>query len=148
METNHIYRVISELSEDYASQVLSLYKQAWWAKTRDIQDTLAIMKGSTCCFGLLDNTDKLVGFARVLSDYSAKAIIYDVIIDDTIRSKGLGILLLEAVLASSSCIDVAHVELYCKEEMIPFYVKLGFENITDEVRFLRLKKRRFGIIIL
>ena len=137
--TDHNHSLICDLPINYASQVLQLFRQAWWSKDRSIEDTIAVMHGSTACFGVLDKEGKLIVFARVLSDLVEKAMIFDVIVDESYKKQGLGTTMLTEVLKSKYCRNTRHIELYCKEEMIPFYNKLGFENITPTVKLLRKK---------
>ena len=42
-------------------------------------------------------TGRLVGFARVLTDFVYKALIFDVIVDAALRSNGVGRMLMDAV---------------------------------------------------
>jgi hypothetical protein len=38
--------------------------------------------------------------------------------------------------------QVAHIELYCKPELIPFYEQWGFSTTGSDVNLLRLQPRR------
>lgn len=126
-----------QIDHSFAKAVYSLYKQAWWCANRNVESTKAVIDGSTRCFGLLTSTGRLIAFARVLSDGIEKATIYDVIIDEPYRGKGLGKQILKGVLSSSCCKNVRHVELYCKEEMMDYYTTFGFADISANLRLLR-----------
>jgi len=128
------------VSADHARQVHKLYLQAWWADTRSLESTLAVMTGSQYVCGIWDSLEVLIGFGRVVSDGIEKATIYDVIIDEAHQGKGLGRLIIDHIKDSTFCRHTQHIELYCKPEMMPFYSKLGFVDITDEVRLMRLNK--------
>lgn len=102
----------------------------------------------------------IVGFARVISDRAVRSTLYDLIVDENHQGKGLGSKLLEAILSSNidgDDNDVDNVnssvsstfgsmELYCKEEMIPYYEKFGFGELLDDrsqnIRLLGWKKKK------
>ena len=59
-------------------------------------------RGSQICIGILDNDDNLIGFTRIISDFTYKVIIFDVIVSTTHRSNGLGQKLMSLVKAMRS----------------------------------------------
>ncbi|WP_417714868.1 GNAT family N-acetyltransferase [Pseudoalteromonas obscura] len=61
------------------------------------------------CVGIVG---ELVGFARVLSDFIYKAVIFDVIVAPDERGKGLGITLMELIKHHPKLNKVLHFELY------------------------------------
>ena len=134
------YKVVMPLTSKYADQVWRLYKQAWWALDRDLTSTIKVIEGSDLNVGILDKSDHLIGYARVITDGVEKTMIYDVIVDLQHQGKKVGRFIMDTILSAHACSSTKHVELYCKEEMKPFYAKLGFEDITTEVRLLRLIK--------
>jgi predicted GNAT family N-acyltransferase len=70
----------------------------------------------------------LVGYARVITDYVFKALIFDVTVDEAYWGNGLGRRLLDALVDHPELRRVKHLELYCLPEMVPFYKKWGFSN--------------------
>lgn len=137
---HHSFKVVEPLTSEYAADVLRLYKQTWWAADRDLSSTVKVMDGSDLNIGVFDRLDNLIGYVRVITDGVEKAMIFDVIVDEAHQGKKMGRLIMSTVISSEVCADVKHVELYCKEEMKPFYEKMGFTDITNEVRLLRLSK--------
>jgi predicted GNAT family N-acyltransferase len=83
-------------------------------------------------------TDRLVGFARVLTDYAYVALVLDVIVDESHRGSGVGAVLLDAVVNHPSLARVRSLELVCQPELVPFYRRWGF---TDAVGGSRLMRR-------
>ena len=67
--------VIYSLSEKHIAQLHALYQQEWWTKGRSAEDTKKCVFGSQICIGIVSETDELVGFARVITDYVFKAFI-------------------------------------------------------------------------
>ena len=141
MTFNQLFELLHPVPLEMASEVHSLFLQTWWAGDRDLTFTKALLSGSTYSWGMIGRSDQqLRGFTRVVSDGIAKATIYDVIIDDTLRGQGLGIHFLNRVISSPILQKVEHVELYCKPEMMGFYGKLNICEIKPEVRLLRLRR--------
>ncbi len=121
-----MYTVITSLEEKHIPQLVHLYAQCFWAGDRTQEEAAAIVRGSTHVFGLVDDGDDLVGFARVLSDGVFRAYLYDVVVDETLRGEGLGVLLMNAVLSHPQLAGIERIGLDCKEEMIPWYSRFGF----------------------
>ncbi len=82
-------------------------------------------------------TRKLVAFSRVLTDYTYKALLLDVIVAAPSRKAGLGRRLMGAVVNHPSLQRVQHIELYCLPELVPFYKQWGFADDLGELRFMR-----------
>ncbi len=77
------------------------------------------------------------GFARVLTDYTYKAMIFDVIVKPSYRGFGLGKDIIHHIFSLPSLDSVKSFELYCPEGIVGFYEKLGFTAI--ESKLLRKK---------
>ena len=125
------------------SQVLelhSLYQQEWWTKKRSITDTIKGIEGSQICIGLIDNRGCLQGFARVLTDYIFKALIFDLIVAKEYRSKGLGNKLISLIKNHIELQEVNDFELYCLSEVYDFYEKHGFKRDVGNVQLMRYTK--------
>ena len=75
-----------------------------------------------CC----DMQDRVIGFARVLTDHTFKALIFDVIVDETTRGQGLGQEIVSRIIRHPDLQKVQSFELYCPERLVPFYEKQGF----------------------
>lgn len=128
-----------DLNQKDAHQVLKLYRQAWWASERTLASTISVLKGSTHSIGVFDSSGHLIGFGRALSDGIEKATLYDIIVDEQYKGQGFGKVIIDQLLLAPMCSRAQHVELYCKEEMVPFYAKWGFTDITSQVKLLRKK---------
>ena len=92
---------------------------------------------STVVVGLVNAQGDLVAFARVLSDLTFKAFLFDVIVAAPYRDQGLGRELMEAILHHESLQDVKHFELYCLPEMTDFYRQYGFTDDVGAITFMR-----------
>lgn len=130
---------LSSLSEEQIDDLYQLYQHEWWTEGREREDIEKMLDGSDYVVAFSDvETDTLVGFSRILTDTIYKALIFDVIVSAECRGAGLGKMLMEAIVEYPALSEVEQFELYCLEEMVPFYETWGF---TDELGDLRLMRR-------
>lgn len=62
-------------------QLLEFYRATWWAAHRTQSDVERMLAGSDLVIALVDEaTDRLVAFARVLTDFVYRAAVFDVIV--------------------------------------------------------------------
>lgn len=130
--------VIYSLTENHIAQLNTLYQQEWWTKGRTREETKSCVAGSQICVGLIGANDGLIGFARVLTDFTFKALIFDVIVHKDHRKSGLGDKLLSLIKSHEKLQHVKHFELYCLPELYDFYAKHGFTTNIGEIRLMRL----------
>jgi len=114
-----------------------LYQQEWWTKGRSLENARRGIEGSQICIGITDENNDLQGFARVLTDFIFKALLFDIIVAKTYRSKGLGDQLMSAIKTHPKLKIVKHFELYCRPELAQFYQKYGFTNDVDDIQLMR-----------
>ena len=133
--------VITSIDEHRIPQLMELYKAEWWTHTRTIEQVRELVRWSDVVIGLCDDgDDRLVAFARVLTDRVFRAFVFDVIVAADQRGRGLGRRLMREVLAHPAVCDVQLVELYCRPELVAFYASLGFTSPDSGVVLMR--KRR------
>ena len=97
-----------------------------------------MLEGSDIIIAFCDpDMKRLIAFARVLTDYVYKALIFDVIVAASHRDHGLGRALMEAILSHPRLKTVRHLELYCLPELIPFYRQWEFTEDLGRLRFVR-----------
>jgi predicted GNAT family N-acyltransferase len=98
-----------------------------------------MLDGSDVVVGLVDSaSDRLVGFARAITDRSFLAVVLDVIVAPDVRGTGLGARLMDELLARPELADVESIEVVCQPELIAFYRRWGF---TDSVGRSLLMRR-------
>ena len=83
------YSIVEGAEKMNVSEVMALLKQTYWADQRPEEQVRRSMEHSSC-YGIRLKSGKLVGFARVISDYSTTYYLCDVIIDAAFQNKGLG----------------------------------------------------------
>ena len=134
-------KFISPVPLDRIDELMHLYKNEWWTKTRPKEEVLQLLQNSTFTFGIIDvQADQLIAFTRVLSDRLYKAIIFDVIVNPEYRGLKLGAQIIEEVIHFPALKNIESIELYCKPQHKPFYEKFGFESMEDVFHFMRLKR--------
>nr|YP_009397549.1 hypothetical protein [Dipterosiphonia australica]ARW66735.1 hypothetical protein [Dipterosiphonia australica] len=85
-------------------------------------------------FSYKNNRKKLIGFARVTSDGSFNATIWDVAIDPEFQGKGLGKTLMNEVIKELRNQDIGTITLFADPEVIKFYKHIGFIIDPDGVK--------------
>ncbi len=135
-------QVVDTLSAQQVMQLHQLFQQEWWSDDRTLDDTQRCVAGSQLCLGLVEPQGQLVGFARVLTDSTFKAFIFDLIMRQDWRAQGLGKQLLGLIKAHEKLSRVQHFELYCLPEMFGFYSALDFTTEVGGVQLMRYSTTR------
>lgn len=81
-----------------------------------------------------ENKKKLIGFARVTSDNSFNATIWDVVIHPDFQGQGLGKELMKQVIKKLRIYDISTITLFADPQVIKFYRHLGFIIDPDGVK--------------
>jgi GNAT superfamily N-acetyltransferase len=122
-------RVIREFEAVRREELVVLFRSGWWTETRDRAAVDRLIEGSDAVVGLIDlASDRLVGFARSITDRVFLAVVLDVIVDPSHRATGLGACLMDELLAAEAVKSVESIELVCQPELIAFYERWGFTN--------------------
>ena len=127
----------AEVPPSRIQELTDLMRTAWWMSDRTPAEVSRLLEHSDMVT-TVTLADRLVGFARVLTDYTHLALVLDVIVDESQRGSGLGAALLDAVVNHPKLATVRSLELVCQPELIPFYRRWGF---TDQVGSSTLMRR-------
>ena len=84
------YSIVDGADQMSLAEVMALLKQTYWADRRSPEQVLKSMENSRCYGVYLDEAKRLVGFARVISDFSTTYYLCDVIVDVQYQHRGLG----------------------------------------------------------
>jgi predicted GNAT family N-acyltransferase len=131
--------IINDLSENQIQQLHQLYQNEWWTENRTLEETRECVLGSQICIAIVDDNQVIKAFARVLTDYIFKALIFDMIVKSDYRVSGLGSELIKLIKGHAELKSVKHFELYCLPELEPFYTKHGFSIDVGGIKLMRLK---------
>ena len=107
-----------------------LNQHAFWAQGRSIAELRRMLRGSAAVVSLWQGK-RLVGFGRANSDGIYRAVLWDVVIPEDLQGKGLGRLLVEALMTSPELRDVERVYLMTTNSS-GFYKQLGFEEVEGQ----------------
>tara|TARA_Y100000588_G_scaffold358087_1_gene415920 strand:- start:245 stop:691 length:447 start_codon:yes stop_codon:yes gene_type:complete len=108
---------------DVDTVIRLLHEKTYWA--RDIPPgAISCAIGNSLCFSILDG-EKLIGFARVITDHAVFGYLEDVIIDSDYRGRGLGQWLLDCMLAHPTVSSLKKLML-ATEDAHGLYEKYGF----------------------
>lgn len=120
-----MYTVSAEKEMNMA-QLMALMRQTYWAKERSEEEMRRAMQSSVC-FGAFDEEDKLIGFARVVTDFVSIWYLCDVIVDEKLRGQGIGRMLMDAVV-SDERFSKAGALLKTRDAQ-GFYRQFGFLDV-------------------
>ncbi|WP_312092377.1 GNAT family N-acetyltransferase [Niallia sp.] len=119
-----------------ASEVIGLYKDTGWWIERTEQD-MEKMLSQTLAVGAWEN-NKLIGFARAITDGIFRAFIEDVVIHSSFNRKGIGTQLIAKMIEELSNIDV--ISLFCEEDLIAFYNKNELKKSKSQFVMHKVKR--------
>ncbi len=122
------YRMIDGADGMNSGEVAALLKTTYWANRRSIEQIEKSMRNSSCYGIYLDDEKKLVGFARVISDYATTYYLCDVVIDGAYRGRGLGKALLSYIVSLPEYAGLRGLLL--TKDAHKLYEKFGFETVN------------------
>lgn len=122
---------VFDLTPADAEELAALYGDYEWWADRDAETVREALAETDVAVGVESNGE-LVGAARVLTDYTYYAQMYDVIVAAERRDEGFGRELLEGVLAHPDLQSVDGLSLLCREGLVPFYESVGFELFESD----------------
>lgn len=137
------------IGPDAVPELAELYETYDWWADREPTELERALAGTDETIALRDDeSDELVAAARVLTDYTYYAMVFDVIVHDDHRGDGLGEELMAAVVTHPPLSDV-NPTLLSREGLVPFYEACGFEDQgaierpngdPEELRFLAYRR--------
>ncbi|MGM0591210.1 MAG: GNAT family N-acetyltransferase [Halobacteriota archaeon] len=129
---------VTNFEDSHVDDLHQLYRNEWWSDTRERDELPGMLAESDEVVAFeAPNSGELVAFTRILTDYTYKAVLFDVIIAESYRGEGLGRRLIEEAIGHPRLADVEDFELYCVEEMVEFYEKWDFTDELGDVRLMR-----------
>ena len=125
---------ISTNRDPNIDQLIHLFRQAGWLDKTDETRIKSMIENSTIVVTAWDD-QRMVGFARSLTDFVFNGQINNVVVDEEYKYHGIGKRLVEKILSSSE--KVSYI-LRPDPDNIGFYEKLGFKD-SNSVIFKRKK---------
>ena len=125
------YRIIEGSEKMNIDEVVRLLKMTYWADKRPVEQIRKSMDNSSCYGVYLEDEKKLVGFARVISDYATTYYLCDVIIDTSYQHKGLGTALVSYIESLSEYSSLRGILI--TRDAHNLYQKFGYEVLNGRV---------------
>ena len=125
------YSIVDGSEKMNIDEVIRLLRMTYWANKRPAEQIEKSMQNSSCYGVRLDDGKKLVGFARVISDYATTYYLCDVVIDQDYRSKGLGTALVSYIESLPLYRGLRGVLI--TRDAHSLYRKLGYEVLDGRV---------------
>lgn len=110
-----------------------LGQESYWATGRPREVVDRSIEGSLC-FGLYAGAGQL-GFARVVTDWATFAWVCDVFVVPEARGRGLGVWLMECVVAHPELQGIRRWMLATRDAH-ELYRKVGFRELPEPTRFM------------
>jgi GNAT superfamily N-acetyltransferase len=108
--------------------VHALYRSMGWWPERTVEQIASVLKRDVA-IGAWDG-ERLVGFARVVSDHCFHAYVDDVMTHPTYQHQGIGRRLLAHLVEALPHIET--ITLFCESELVHFYEELGFRAFPEQ----------------
>jgi predicted GNAT family N-acyltransferase len=137
--TQHVeVKVSDSFATDRLPELMALFAEQWWTKGRRVDDVTAMLDHTDLIATVTDtDTGQLLGFARVLTDFTYVAVLLDVIVAEAARGKGFGAMLMNALVDHPRLAHVESLELSCQENLEAFYARWGFTARVGGSRLMR-----------
>ncbi|MBM7867331.1 GNAT family N-acetyltransferase [Heliobacterium gestii] len=133
-----VYEVIDKLTGKQIEEAYHLCKQEWWGKERKLDEFQKAVHHSSVVLAFREvETEKIIAFARVITDFTYKAMLIDIVVAEHYRKNGLGREMMERIVHHPELESVSIFELFCAPELTPFYEKWGFVERLGKVTCMR-----------
>lgn len=123
------YRIIEGAESMRLEEIERLLRQTYWADRRPLETIEASVRNSACFGVRLEGEEKLVGFARVISDCATTFYLCDVVIDEAYRRRGLGSALVSHIVSHPVYSGLRG--LLITRDAHGLYRRFGFETQND-----------------
>lgn len=120
--------------------IIRLLRQTHFASQRSDEAILKSLETSLCFGAFLG--PKQVGFGRVITDYATTAYLCDMAVESSMRGKGIGQKLLEAILAEPSVKDLKWI--LRTKDAASLYARFGFIEPVFPGRYMERTRDNLG----
>lgn len=125
------YRIVDGSDQMRMEEIVRLLRMTYWADKRPVEQIEASVRHSSCYGVCLEGEEKLVGFARVFSDYATTYFLCDVIIDPEYQHRGLGTALVSYVESRPEHSGLRGFLI--TRDAHALYEKFGYQVLNDRV---------------
>ena len=125
------YSIVDGSDKMSIDEIIRLLGMTYWADKRSAEQIEKSIRHSSCYGVRLDDDKKLVGFARVISDYATTYYLCDVIIDTDYQHKGLGTALVSYIESLPEYTGLRGILI--TRDAHKLYRKFGYEVLNSRV---------------
>ena len=116
------------------AEIARLYRLAgWWEEGWDGDFIAPMLAGSAVVAGAFDDTGRLIGFGRAVSDGASDAYIQDVVVDPDFRRRGIAGAMVRLLLRELRRRGVDWIGLIGAPGTRSLYERCGFEVMPDHL---------------
>ena len=112
-------------NEKYLNDIYQIYSSVGW--TNHNKNNIHEIFSNSTFVTLASHNDKIIGFARALSDGVFNAAIYDFVVKNEFQSQSIGIQILNHILIQIGSLSCIH--LISTTNNMKFYEKAGFRKL-------------------
>ena len=125
------YRIEEGSDRINTEDIARLLKMTYWADQRSMETIEKSVRHSSCYGVYTDDPEKLIGFARVISDYATSYYLCDVVIDPAYRHQGLGTALVSYIVNAPDYADLRGFLI--TRDAQDLYRKFGFADAEGRI---------------
>ena len=125
------FKIIDGIEKMNLEDIVRLLKMTYWADKRTVEQIDKSTHNSSCYGVYIEAERKLVGFARVISDYATTYYLCDVIIDNDYQHNGLGTALISYIEQLPQYAGLRGILI--TRDAHTLYKKFGYEVLNDRV---------------
>lgn len=115
---------------------------SYWGQERTRQQTMITIENSFC-FGMYEESERQIGFGRIVTDYVFFGYFMDIIIAKSHQGKGLGKALIEFMLNHKTIKSLQTVALKTKDAHL-LYEKYGFKKVGDSSLWMSIDRQKLA----
>jgi GNAT superfamily N-acetyltransferase len=130
------FLISTDLARLDLNMIHGFLTNCYWARGIP-RDVVARSIEHSLCFGVYDDADAQLGFARVISDYATFAYIADVFVLESHRGRGLGKKLMECIKQHPSLQGLRRWNLSTKDAH-ELYAQYGFVPLKCPERYMEI----------
>lgn len=123
------------------NEYFSLFNTTGWnEKYKASPDDLETANRNSWLVVSVYDENTLVGFGRVVTDFSLHAMIFDMIVLPEYQGRGIGRMVLNRLVCRCRELGIRDIQLFCAKGKRGFYEKNGFVPRADDAPGMQLKE--------
>ena len=123
------FKIIDGIEKMNLEDIVRLLRMTYWADKRTLEQIDKSTRNSSCYGIYIEAEEKLVGFARIISDYATSYYLCDVVIDNDYRHRGLGTALISYIVQLPQYEGLRGILI--TRDAHTLYQKFGYEVLND-----------------